>query len=213
MIVFLLFLAGTNLYFSCSVDPENNRPGNESFKIIGIFSYCNSNSLSKILMPNDVFYQKANICKNSIDWVVNNRDKESSKSKQFQNKYSYVARWNLDDVEYIPFYTCTIEDAVKLSTEVLLNPIFFVSDKYQKNPKWRESLIRSWSGISKVLAVILYTSNLITEQLLHTLSISSFPIYHMDSNWKLPDIYRSKYFNSKKKCTILLLITMFKSTK
>jgi len=208
MIVFLVVFASMTYSVRGNVRSDS-RPGNESLQIIGIFSYCNSNSSSKILMPNDVFYQKASICKNSIDWVVNNRDDVSNgtlayhwefiKSKKFQTKHNYIARWDLNDIEFIPYYVCTKEDAMRLSTDILLNQKFYVSNHYQKYPKWRSIFIPHWSRTTKVLAVLLYTDNFITEQLVHLLSISSFPIYHMDSNWKLPDRYvitRKKVFDS-----------------
>jgi len=105
----------------------NNRPGNQSILLIGIFSKCNLKNNSII---RDDLYRNAAVCKSSIDWVTENKDFVNNKTQAYHKETNsiYSQYWlgqsnYLDDLRYVSFEVCTQEDAVGLALELVLSKL------------------------------------------------------------------------------------------
>jgi len=178
-----------SLSMSCTYTRERDywkyRPGGEAFQIIGIFSNCSRSSRREE-------FRSTTVCKKSIEWVATNKEfignatmfyhREILKSGYFDDRYQ--GAWSLNDIDYIPFDVCTQEDATRLALDIMLGRQFYVTDKYQKVPMWRNSFLGCWwIWTHKILAVMLHTNTYITNILLHVLHTATFPLYHLDSKW------------------------------
>jgi len=165
-------------------DYSEYRPGGEAFQIIGIFSNCSRSSREE--------FRSADVCKKSIEWVATNREfignatklyhREILKSGYFDDRYR--RDWSLNDIDYISFDVCTHEDATRLALDIMLGRQFYVTDKYQKFPRWRNNNLADWwMWTQKILAVMMHTNSNTTDILLHVLYTATFPIHHLDSKW------------------------------
>jgi len=189
LVVYFLFIRNVML--------NRFNPGGEPFQFIGIFSNCNNN-----LHPSATnYYQTAQVCKKSMDWVMENKDFVANATELFHrtHKSGYFNRqrkWTVDNVIFLTYDICTQEEGVKLAVEILLNPNYFVNVT-TPFPMWRDSYIMNGYKTPKILAVVLYTEAKITEQLLYILRLSIIPIYHLDPDWKLPVFFVKKIPQNK----------------
>jgi len=187
-----------------------NRPGNEPFQLIGIFSDCSGNRNHNMsgfenTTQHKEFLQNSKVCRKSMDWVVENKEFVANSTEAYHRMmksdyFRHKRRWSMNDVEYLSYAVCSQEDAMWLAAEILLNPVFYVTDRYQKSPLWKSIHISSYSWTTKILAMALYTEESVTIPLLLALDISTFPIYHLSYEFKRPESFdydKTKVFDSK----------------
>jgi len=116
-------------------------PGGEPFQLIAIFSNCNNN-----LHPSTTsYYQTAQVCKKSMDWVMENKDFVANGTEVYNRAYKnpyfkHPRKWSVDNVEYLSYDVCTQEDGARLAVEIVLNRKYFVNIT-NGFPMWRDDYI------------------------------------------------------------------------
>lgn len=193
-----------------TVSSNKLNPGGEPFQLIGIFSNCkkSNNNLST-----SSYYETADVCKKSIDWVIENKEFVANGTYLFYRTYKkayfkHDKMRSTDNVEYLSYDVCTEEDGARVAVEILLNRKHFV--KYTtKIPNWRNGYILFGERTSKVLAVVLYTEAKVTETIIYILQQSLFTIYQLDPNWKLPAFITKQTLRNRKVIEIRYLWSVY----
>ena len=92
------------------------------------------------------------VCKNSMDWVEENKHNFFMGITEFYSGHKQVLgpafpqnssnfEWDLADLKYHPITFCTLSEATDAAVEVLLNYKYFVGTELQKPPLWNDDLV------------------------------------------------------------------------
>ena len=188
-LIFLMCLPTLNLasYF---------RPGEEATLLVGIFSNCNANGTLSWQDSPDV--QKAQVCKQSLEWVFNNKEfvanntetwyRQQYKLYNYFRYYRNMRHWDVDDFEFVSFQVCVYEDLLRIMIEIFLSPKFHVSDRYEKPPKWWGGTITDWRRTSRISAIISYVDVTMMQGFFPMFMVpNEIAFVVMNDRWDVPE--------------------------
>ena len=206
------------ILFGISYGDTSHRyqPGKQPILLIGIFSNCNVKNNS--ITQEDAFQHESHVCRSSIDWVIEHKNFVNNKTQAYHKEKNtgYFQYWRgepnyLDNIRYIAFEICTQGEAVGLALELVLGRKYHVQDIYQRYPTWRGREIDDWERATRVMAVMLYTTDSITRSILPVFDQSTFMVYHLNPSAVIPWYYFWTYQHRPK--NYLKRVLKIKSTK
>jgi len=153
MLVYISFLLSALYINTIALSLQNASPGGEPMLFISIFHQCPRRS-------GNISTTASQLCRACVQSA--NKNKHSYWNFILKNnKLKINQLMNADDFQLIEFTYCSNTEAIQIAINLKLNKTFFVKNDQtskQKEPKWNRRGIKNWQKTSRVVYVIVYTS-------------------------------------------------------
>ena len=127
------------------------RPGDEPLLSIALFQIC---TFEKETTENNI---NSDTCKKAIDGAYENKENFWQQTLE-KGDFQLNNLIRPEDIDLKSFVFCTLEEGLRIVSDLKLNHSFHVSDKYQSKPRWNKKLLRDWGQLSKIVHVMVYAS-------------------------------------------------------